>query len=379
MDWIINWTEKHDILTFVLAAALLTPPVVFYIFKEYKNSHIQPVALFNSTLHIFLGTVCYIVGKFSAAHALWGIGVFIPLIVIFFRIWKKAAKDPILEAVGNNNQIAQGDLTMNVDDNRTQLKNEVGALFRSQEYILSTLKDVISNVKSVSSAIANTGKDLSKSSIRISENSTSQSAAIEELSASMEEMLANTQQNASNADKTKNLAIEATDYLTKNSQSITALTGAMHDILEKISVIDEIARQTNMLALNAAVEAARAGESGKGFAVVAGEIRRLAERSKEAADEINELSQASISKSDTTVQDFELAVNKIEVTTDLVKEISQACSEQVQGTKQINNTITSLNQSAEERTREAQLQEERSSILSKNASELKHVIEQFKI
>jgi methyl-accepting chemotaxis protein len=117
---------------------------------------------------------------------------------------------------------------------------------------------------------------------------------------------------------------------------------AMKTITQKITIIEEISRQTDLLALNAAVEAARAGEYGKGFAVVASEIRKLAERSQTAANEINDLSASSVGIAEKAGQMLTQLVPDIEKTSELVQEISAACNEQDAGSNQINKAIQQL-------------------------------------
>jgi methyl-accepting chemotaxis protein len=155
-------------------------------------------------------------------------------------------------------------------------------------------------------------------------------------------MAANIRQNADNAQETEKIARKAADDAEKSGTAVTQAVAAMKQIAEKINIIEEIARQTNLLALNAAIEAARAGDHGKGFAVVAAEVRKLAERSQEAAKEITELSGSSVEVAEHAGKMLDILVPDIYKTAELVQEISAASNEQNTGAEQINRAIQQL-------------------------------------
>jgi methyl-accepting chemotaxis protein len=153
----------------------------------------------------------------------------------------------------------------------------------------------------------------------------------------------------------------------------------MKKIAEKVSIIGDIAFQTNILALNAAVEAARAGEHGKGFAVVAAEVRKLAERSHIAAGEINELTKSSVEVADKAGSQLESIVPSIQKTAKLVQEISAASIEQNSGANQINNAINQLNKVTQQNAASAEEMATSSEELSSQADSLKDLISFFKV
>ncbi|NJK97354.1 MAG: hypothetical protein HC905_22780, partial [Bacteroidales bacterium] len=159
-----------------------------------------------------------------------------------------------------------------------------------------------------------------------------------------EEMAANIMQNTENAQQTEKISNAAAVGVLESSDAASKSVVTMKQIASKISIVSEIAFQTNILALNAAVEAARAGEHGRGFAVVAAEVRKLAERSKIAAEEINELSKSGVEITEKAGLQLQSIVPEIQKTSKLVQEISAASIEQNSGSDQINTALQQLNE-----------------------------------
>lgn len=190
-------------------------------------------------------------------------------------------------------RISEGDLTVNAEKDTG--KNEIGMMNSAMVQMVGKLRSVVTDVKAAAGNVASGSVQMSSSSEEMSEGANEQASSAEEASASVEEMTANIRQNADNAQQTENIAMKSSSDAKEGGKAVNETLKAMKEIAEKITIIEEIARSTDLLALNAAIEAARAGEHGKGFAVVASAVRKLAERSKKAAGEINKLSSSSVS------------------------------------------------------------------------------------
>jgi methyl-accepting chemotaxis protein len=235
--------------------------------------------------------------------------------------------------------IAGGDLTVEL-----KKRSENDALMQSLSDMIKSTSKIISEFRTAAENISSSSQQMSSTAQEMSQGATEQATSAEEVSSSMEEMVANIQQNTENAQQTEKISINAAAGINRISEASGETIKYMREIAEKVSIIGEIARQTNILALNAAVEAARAGEHGKGFAVVAAEVRKLAERSQVSAVEIDSLAKNSVKA---TVESGELLAGispEIEKTAKLVQEIAAASVEQNSGAEQVNSAVMQLNQ-----------------------------------
>jgi methyl-accepting chemotaxis protein len=241
-------------------------------------------------------------------------------------------------------RLSSGDLTIQV----TPLSDK-DTLGISLETMVEKLRGVIGdtitateNVSTASQELAAGTEEMSSSSEMMSQGASEQAAATEEAAASMEQMAANIKQTAENASQTEKIAHQSAKDAQASGEAVNRAVNAMQTIAEKIGIIQEIARQTDLLALNAAVEAARAGEHGRGFAVVASEVRKLAERSQTAASEINTMSNDTVKVAQDAGAMLSKLVPDIRRTAELVEEISASCREQDTGANQVNLAIQQL-------------------------------------
>ncbi|NKL14152.1 HAMP domain-containing protein [Rhizobium leguminosarum bv. viciae] len=272
------------------------------------------------------------------------------------------------------NQIANGDLT--VSPKPLSDKDTLGLAL---EQMVERLRGVVSDAAAAAENVSAGSQELSSSSEQVSQGATEQAASAEEASASMEEMASNIKQNADNAAQTEKIARQSAKDAEASGEAVSRAVEAMRTIAQKIGIVQEIARQTDLLALNAAVEAARAGEHGKGFAVVASEVRKLAERSQSAAAEISSMSTDTVTAAQEAGDMLGRLVPDIRKTAELVSEISAACREQDVGASQINEAIQQLDKVTQQNAGASEQMSATSEELATQAEELQASIAFFKV
>ena len=275
--------------------------------------------------------------------------------VVLALAFVRSITRPLTQAVHLAQAVAQGNLAgedMPVD------RNEVGELIQAQQQMRANLLPIVQQVRRGADSVALASAEIAQGNQDLSSRTESQASALEETAASMEELSATVRHNADNAREASRLAESARDVAVQGGDVVARVVTTMQGINDSsrkiadiIAVIDGIAFQTNILALNAAVEAARAGEQGRGFAVVAGEVRTLAGRSADAAKEIKQLIEASVSRvgegnvlaqqAGDTMGDVVVAIQKV---TEIVTAISSASQEQASGVAQVGEAVTQMDQ-----------------------------------
>ena len=283
---------------------------------------------------------------------------------------------PLNQAVTVANSLAEGDLSVSI---KAESQDETGKLLASMQHMTERLRSVLSDVRSAADSLSSASEEVSATSQSLSQAATEQAASVEETTASVEQMSASIAQNTESAQITDGIAGKAANDAVQGGQAVSEMVQAMKQIAAKIGIIDDIAYQTNLLALNAAIEAARAGDHGKGFAVVAAEVRKLAERSQVAAQEIGGVASNSVSLAEQAGKLLDEIVPNIQKTSDLVQEITAASQEQSSGAGQINIAMGQMNQITQQNASASEELAATAEEMNAQASQLQELISYFRL
>ncbi|MCG8411811.1 MAG: methyl-accepting chemotaxis protein [Bacteroidales bacterium] len=312
-------------------------------------------------------------------HAFWHVPLCFMFMITTFYLILREIKKPLVLLSDKVNALSNGELDIDFNDIDTSKKTEISVITKAIMSHAQSLSNTIQDITSIINTLRSTSKEVKENTLNLSQSASEQASATEEISVTMEEITTNIEQNSNNSIDTKKFTENSYNNIHKACNDIIELSKSNESIANKIGVINDIAFQTNILALNAAVEAARAGTEGKGFAVVAGEVRKLAERSKIAADEIVAFAQDNKSKSGRTGDVMLEVLPDVEKSTNLVNEIASASIEQKSGVNQISNAIQQLNSTTQQNAATAEEMSESAEELAKQAEQLKSLIDFFKI
>jgi methyl-accepting chemotaxis protein len=271
---------------------------------------------------------------------------------------------------------AEGDLTKRIQKDYEGL---FGKVKESANATAETLTQVMDEVLSAAGALSDAANQVSATAQSISQAASEQASSVEETTSQIDAMSASITQNSDNAKIADNMATKTSTEAIEGGTAVERTVSAMKQIAHRIGIVDEIAYQTNLLALNAAIEAARAGEHGKGFAVVATEVRKLAERSQQAAREISELATSSVSQAEAAGKLLDEIVPSVQKTSELVQEIAAASTEQSESIIQIGGAMGQLSSATQQNASASEELAATSEVLSSQANQLQQSIAFFNV
>jgi methyl-accepting chemotaxis protein len=367
------------ILSYLIILFIAIPIGIVLIRLIFRQSVVSSAVRLNFIISLVVAFLAFVNGQLGLSAAFWAFPAAIILILLSGFLVGHFIQKPLIGIKTNIDELVQGNLKTEVDAETRERKDEIGVIAQSVEELIVQLGQISTKIQESSANLINLSERINQGANQLSQGASDQAASAEEVSSSMEEMVANIQQNTDNSKQTEKIAVESAAGIKKGNDSVVTAADSMKMIAEKISIIGDIAFQTNILALNAAVEAARAGEHGRGFAVVAAEVRKLAEHSKVAADQINELSAKGVSISEAAADELALIAPEIEKTAKLVQDITAASIEQNAGAEQINSALQRLNQVTQQNAVSSDSLAQSADELAKESENLKEITAYFRL
>jgi len=373
MNFVIS--NLISIVASSIAAALL----LNRFFKKSIFIRIGLIWLFNLLFIMLMIGIKY---KFYDGNALANAIITITNIIVSVLCFYSASifvVRPLATAMDKLKELAEGNLDIAADKELIHDRDDIGRLYLSTDMLKNNLTQIVNNINLNVGHLSSSSKKLREVSQKLSQEASMQASSAEEVSSSMEQMAGNIMQNTENAQQANKNAIETEQGVIESVNAAEEAISYTKQINQKISIIRDIAFQTNILALNAAVEAAHAGEHGKGFAVVASEVRKLAERSASSAQEIGNLISKLNAASDKAGEKLNVIIPKVKNNLKLVNEIALASSEQSSGAHQINEALHQLNQITQNNLFASEIMANDSQELYNQAEQLNALISYFKI
>lgn len=351
-------------------------PLAYLILKLlFKKSVVFTSGYLMIAYTIVIGFLSFWGGQLGVKADIWIIPIQYAIGIGVVLIIRKLILVPLEQTITQVKRLSEGDLTIEIKESKSE--NELGILANSLHYLINKTRLIIEDIATNADNLVGASSQVSSAAEQLSQGANEQASSIEEISSTIEEISANVEQNSQNAKQTEKVSVEANKGILEVAERAQKAVDANNEIAKKITIINDIAFQTNLLALNAAVEAARAGEHGKGFAVVAAEVRKLAENSKKAAEEIVGLVQKSLEMTNGASEVMKRVLPQIENTTILVQEIAASSVEQNSGAGQVVSAVQQLNSVTQQNASSSEELATSAEQLAGQAEQLREVISFF--
>jgi methyl-accepting chemotaxis protein len=376
---LLKKTTMDRTIIFALVLFAIVPPYYLLMRLLFKNTVVLKLGIIMLLLFISMPWAAFFVADKGFIHIIWIVPFCFVFIFTTFYLILRLIRTPLRKLSQKVEQLSKGNLEIDFDDLRIDENNEITDISKSIIKHAHKLTEIINEIKNATVDIKTSSNELNQSSQLLSQTVSEQAASIEEISSSMEQIITHIQQNAGNVKKTDMNTGVVKAQLQLMQDTTEENKKAVGLIAHRIGIINDISFQTNILSLNAAVEAARAGDQGRGFSVVASEVRKLAERSKLAASEIQVLSAKSVKAAEDADQNFMVTSSQIQDTISSINEIAVASEEQHIGATQINTALEELNSTIQNTAASVEELAQTADVLDSYAANLNSIMSYFKI